>query len=286
MKNEIIFYQPGDLAEHIEVRIDEENETFWLSLKQISSLFDRDKSVISRHLKNIFNNKELDDKSVVAFFATTASDGKIYQVEHFNLDAILSIGYRVNSKRGTQFRIWASNVLKNYLLKGYALNQRIDRLENNYEILSKEVKQISLQLKTHELPTQGIFFDGQIFDAYVFVAGLIKKAKSQIILIDNYIDESTLIHLSKKQKNVKVILLTKNISKGLLLDIKKANDQFGNFEVLSFNASHDRFLILDETEIYHLGASLKDLGKKWFAFSKLNEYLLAIILKEIQLQLK
>ena len=286
MKNEIIFYQPGDLAEHIEVRIDEENETFWLSLKQISSLFDRDKSVISRHLKNIFNNKELDDKSVVAFFATTASDGKIYQVEHFNLDAILSIGYRVNSKRGTQFRIWASNVLKNYLLKGYAVNQRIDRLENNYEILSKEVKQISLQLKTHELPTQGIFFDGQIFDAYVFIAGLIKKAKSQIILIDNYIDESTLIHLSKKQKNVKVILLTKNISKGLLLDIKKANDQFGNFEVLSFNASHDRFLILDETEIYHLGASLKDLGKKWFAFSKLNEYLLAIILKEIQLQLK
>lgn len=286
MKNEIIFYQPGDLAEHIEVRIDEENETFWLSLKQISSLFDRDKSVISRHLKNIFNNKELDDKSVVAFFATTASDGKIYQVEHFNLDAILSIGYRVNSKRGTQFRIWASNVLKNYLLKGYAVNQRIDCLENNYEILSKEVKQISLQLKTHELPTQGIFFDGQIFDAYVFVAGLIKKAKSQIILIDNYIDESTLIHLSKKQKNVKVILLTKNISKGLLLDIKKANDQFGNFEVLCFNASHDRFLILDETEIYHLGASLKDLGKKWFAFSKLNEYLLAIILKEIQLQLK
>ncbi len=286
MKNEIIFYQPGDLAEHIEVRIDEENETFWLSLKQISSLFDRDKSVISRHLKNIFNNKELDDKSVVAFFATTASDGKIYQVEHFNLDAILSIGYRVNSKRGTQFRIWASNVLKNYLLKGYAVNQRIDCLENNYEILSKEVKQISLQLKTHELPTQGIFFDGQIFDAYVFIAGLIKKAKSQIILIDNYIDESTLIHLSKKQKNVKVILLTKNISKGLLLDIKKANDQFGNFEVLCFNASHDRFLILDETEIYHLGASLKDLGKKWFAFSKLNEYLLAIILKEIQLQLK
>ena len=286
MKNEIIFYQPGDLAEHIEVRIDEENETFWLSLKQISSLFDRDKSVISRHLKNIFNNKELDDKSVVAFFATTASDGKIYQVEHFNLDAILSIGYRVNSKRGTQFRIWASNVLKNYLLKGYALNQRIDRLENNYEILSKEVKQISLQLKTHELPTQGIFFDGQIFDAYVFVAGLIKKAKSQIILIDNYIDESTLIHLSKKQKNVKVMLFTKNISKGLFLDIKKANDQFGNFEVSSFNASHDRFLILDETEIYHLGASLKDLGKKWFAFSKLNEYLLAIILKEIQLQLK
>ena len=185
-----------------------------------------------------------------------------------------------------KYAIWATNILRDYLLKGYTINNRINRIEDKIEKMDHLLSDISLQLKTHELPTQGIFFDGQIFDAYVFVAGLIKKAKSQIILIDNYIDESTLIHLSKKQKNVKVILLTKNISKSLFLDIKKANDQFGNFEVSSFNTSHDRFLILDETEIYHLGASLKDLGKKWFAFSKLNEYLLAIILKEIQLQLK
>jgi hypothetical protein len=164
MKNEIILYQSDELPEHIEVRLDEINETFWLSLNQISHLFERDKSVISRHLKNIFKDKELEQNSVVAFFATTAADGKTYNVEHFNLDAILSVGYRVNSKRGTQFRVWASKVLKDFLMKGYALNQRIDRIENNYENLSNEVKQISLQLKTQELPNQGIFFEGQIFD--------------------------------------------------------------------------------------------------------------------------
>jgi len=128
MKNEIVLYQSDELPQHIEVRLDEANETFWLSLNQIADLFERDKSVISRHLKNIFNNYELDKKSVVAFFATTAADGKTYNVEHFNLDAILSVGYRVNSKRGTQFRVWASKVLKDYLMKGYALNQRIDRI--------------------------------------------------------------------------------------------------------------------------------------------------------------
>jgi len=164
MKNEIILYQTDELPQHIEVRLDEVNETFWLSLNQIASLFERDKSVISRHLKNIFKDNELDKNSVVAFFATTASDGKSYNIEHFNLDAILSVGYRVNSKRGTQFRVWASRVLKEYLMKGYALNQRVDRIENNFESLTKEVKQISLQLKTQELPNQGIFFDGQIFD--------------------------------------------------------------------------------------------------------------------------
>jgi hypothetical protein len=287
MKNEIVFYQPGNLVEHIEVKI--EDETVWLTLNQIAQLFNRDKSVISRHLKNIYKEGELIQEATVAKNATVQIEsGRTVkrEIEYYNLDIIISVGYRVNSKQGTQFRIWATNILRDYLLKGYAINNRINRIEDKIEKMDHLLSDISLQLKTHELPTQGIFFDGQIFDAYAFIAGLIKKAKSQIILIDNYIDESTLTHLSKKQKNVKVILLTKNISKGLLLDIKKANDQFGNFEVSSFNASHDRFIILDETEIYHLGASLKDLGKKWFAFSKLNEYLLAIILKEIHLQLK
>ena len=255
----------------------------WLNQDQLAQLFNRDQSVISRHIKNVFNEGELELKSNMQKMHTPNSDKP---VAFFNLDVIISVGYRVKSKQGTQFRIWATNILRDYLLKGYAINNRINRIEDKIEKMDHLLSDITLQLKTNELPTQGIFFDGQIFDAYVFIAGLIKKAKSQIILIDNYIDESTLTHLSKKQKNVKVILLTKNISKGLFLDIKKANDQFGNFEVSSFNASHDRFLILDETEIYHLGASLKDLGKKWFAFSKLNEYLLAIILKEIHLQLK
>ncbi len=281
MKNEIILYQSDELPEHIEVRLDEENETFWLSLNQIAELFERDKSVISRHLKNIFNNGELDRNSVVAFFATTASDGKTYNVEHFNLDATLSVGYRVNSKRGTQFRIWANRVLKDYLMKGYAINNRINRLEDKMDKIDLKVNEISFQIKSTELPTQGVFFDGQIFDAYELASKIIRSAKQSIVLIDNYIDESTLTHLSKKTKAVKVLLLTKNSTKQLDLDIKKANEQYSNFELKTFTKSHDRFLIIDNTEVYHLGASLKDLGKKWFAFSKIGEEWGKVILKEI-----
>lgn len=279
MKNEIILYQSDELPEHIEVRLDEVNETFWLSLNQISHLFERDKSVISRHLKNIFKDKELEQNSVVAFFATTAADGKTYNVEHFNLDAILSVGYRVNSKRGTQFRVWASKVLKDFLMKGYALNQRIDRIENNYENLSKEVKQISLQLKTQELPNQGIFFEGQIFDAYVFVADIIKKAKTEIILIDNYVDETVLTLLAKRPKNVTAAIYTKSISKQLQLDLDKHNSQYPPIALKTFADSHDRFLIIDRNELYHLGASLKDLGKKWFAFSKMDSLTADVLAK-------
>lgn len=269
-KNEIIIYQTDELPEHIEVRVDEERETFWLSLNQISNLFERDKSVISRHLKNVFKDKELDKNSVVAFFATTATDGKTYNVEHFHLDAILSVGYRVNSKRGTQFRIWANRVLKDYLMKGYAINNRVNRLENKLEKIENRVNGITLQLKTKELPTQGIFFEGQIFDAYVFVAELIKKAKNNIILIDNYVDETVLSLLAKRNKKVSAIIYTKSISKQLQLNLNKHNSQYREIKVLKFTEAHDRFLILDRKELYHLGASLKDLGKKWFAFSKLE----------------
>ncbi|MCF8409549.1 MAG: virulence RhuM family protein [Crocinitomicaceae bacterium] len=281
MKNEIILYQADELPTHIEVKVDDQNETFWLSLNQMSSLFERDKSVISRHLKNIFIENELDRNSVVAFFATTANDGKSYSVEHFNLDAILSVGYRVNSKRGTQFRIWANRVLKEYLLKGYAINQRMNRIENTVEDLAKKVSEIDLQINANLIPTQGIFFDGQVFDAYELTSRIIRSAKKKIVLIDNYMDETTLTHLSKKQISVHVILYTKTVNKQLGLDIQKANEQYGNFEVQILKQSHDRFLILDDEEIYHLGASLKDLGKKWFAFTKLNGTLVQSILNTL-----
>jgi hypothetical protein len=271
MKNEIIIFNSNELAHHIEVRMDEEKETFWLALNQIASLFERDKSVISRHIKNIFSNAELDKNSVVAFFAITAADGKIYNVEHFNLDVILSVGYRVNSKRGTQFRIWANRVLKDYLLKGYAVNNRMNRIEDQMESIKNKVDRIDLQLHTQLIPTQGIFFDGQVFDAYALCSRIIRSAKNRIILIDNYIDESTLVHLSKKREGVTVLLLTKTTNKQLQLDFQKANGQYGGFELKSFHKSHDRFLIIDDHEVYHLGASLKDLGKRWFAFSKLDK---------------
>jgi hypothetical protein len=280
MKNEIILYQPGELAEHIEVRLDE--DTVWLTLNQIAQLFNRDKSVISRHLRNIYKEGELSQAATVAKNATVQIEaGRKVQrdMDFYNLDAIISVGYRVNSKQGTQFRIWATNVLRDYLLKGYALNQRMDRIENNYENLSKEVNKISLQLKTQELPTHGIFFEGQIFDAYVFVADLIKKAKTDIILIDNYVDESVLNMLVKRPKNVTATIYTKIISKQLLQDLKKHNSQYPEINIQEFKNSHDRFLIIDKMELYHIGASLKDLGKKWFAFSRMDSFVNEVLQK-------
>lgn len=202
-------------------------------------------------------------------------------VAFYNLDVIISVGYRVKSKQGTQFRIWATSVLRDYLLKGYALNQRINRIENHVENLSEKVNAISLEIQSGGIPNQGVFFDGQVFDAYELASKIIRAAQKNIVLIDNYINESTLTQLAKKNKQVKVFLLSKTINKQLALDIKKANEQYGNFEIKAFNKSHDRFLIIDESEVYHLGASLKDLGKKWFAFSKLDKNSVSTILRSI-----
>ncbi len=282
MKNEIILYQADELAEHIEVKL--EDETVWLTQAQMAVLFNQTKQNISLHINNCFKEGELMPDSVVKESLTTAKDGKKYSTKYYNLDVIISVGYRVKSKQGTQFRIWATNVLRDYLLKGYALNQRMDRIENNFENLSKEVNKISLQLQTNELPTQGVFFDGQIFDAYQLASRIIRSAKTEIILIDNYIDESTLTHLSKKAKAVKVQLLTKSISKTLALDVKKANEQYSNFEAKTLSASHDRFLIIDRKELYHLGASLKDLGRRWFAFSKMAHSLTTLILEQLKME--
>ncbi|HPY53969.1 MAG TPA: RhuM family protein [Treponemataceae bacterium] len=278
MMSELIVYQSAELTERIEVKI--EAETVWLSLNQISQLFGRDKSVISRHLSNIFKEGELIKEATVAKFATVqieAGRSITREIDFYNLDAILSVGYRVNSKQGTQFRIWATNVLRDYLLRGYALNQRMDRVETNVELLSQQVNAISLQIKSKELPNQGIFFDGQVFDAYIFVADLIRKARKSLILIDNYLDDSVLTLLNKRKKGVDCICYTKTITKNLKLDLEKHNSQYPPIEVKEFNASHDRFLIIDQKELYHIGASLKDLGKKWFGFSKMDIEVLSIL---------
>ncbi|MBU0490062.1 MAG: virulence RhuM family protein [Bacteroidetes bacterium] len=277
MKNEIVLYRPDELAEHIEVRLDEDKETLWLTQDQIAQLFGRDRSVITKHLKNIFKEEELDVKVVSAFFAHTTEHGAIEDktqtknVKFYNLDAILSVGYRVNSKQGTQFRIWASRILKDYLLKGHVINNRMNRIEDSVEAISEKINQIELQINTQLIPTQGVFFDGQVFDAYDLASKIIRSATKSIVLIDNYIDENTLTLLSKKKKAVQVLLLSKNNSKQLTLDVQKANEQYGLFERKTFARSHDRFLIIDNNEVYHLGASLKDLGKKWFAFSRLEK---------------
>jgi hypothetical protein len=260
MKNEIILYRPNEAAEHIEVRI--ENETVWLNQAQMAVLFGQTKQNISLHINNCFKENELIPDSVVKESLTTAKDGKLYKTKFYNIDVIISVGYRVKSNQGSQFRIWATTILREYLIKGYAINQRVDRIENNLENLSKELSKISLQIKTNELPTQGIFYDGQIFDAYELISKIIRSAKKEIILIDNYIDESVLIHLGKRASNVKSIIYTKKITKQLELDLVKHNEQYRRIEIKTLPTAHDRFLIIDRNELYHIGASLKDLGKK------------------------
>ncbi|MDD4199020.1 MAG: RhuM family protein, partial [Paludibacter sp.] len=255
MKNEIILYRPDELSEHIEVRIDE--ETVWLNRQQIAILFGRDVKTIGKHIINIFCEGELIREVVVANFATTTQHGAVkgktqtFYVEYYNLDVIISVGYRVKSKQGTQFRIWANKILKDYLLKGYSINNRMNRIEDNVQALSQKITEIDLQINTHLIPKQGVFFDGQVFDAYELTSKIIRSAQQSIVLIDNYIDEITLTHLSKKGNDVKVLLLTKTISKQLILDVQKVNEQYGNFELKSFAKSHDRFLIIDDNEIYH-----------------------------------
>ena len=262
-QNEIILYQANN---SIEVEVLLVDETVWLSLNQLSKLFNRDKSVISRHIKNIFNEEELLVDAVVAKYATTALDGKMYQVEYYNLDVIISVGYRIKSKQGTLFRQWANRVLKEYILKGYAINQRIERLE--YRVTDTE-KKIDFFIKTALPPKEGVFFEGQIFDAYIFITDLIKSAKKSIVLIDNYVDESVLLLLSKRLPKVNAKIYTKHISAQLQLDLAKHNAQYEQISISESNNFHDRFLLVD-TVVYHFGASLKDLGKKLFAFSKME----------------
>jgi hypothetical protein len=232
----------------------------------------------------VFKEGELEKIATVKDSLTVATEGQRKvkrKVEFYNLDVIISVGYRVKSKQGTQFRIWATNMLREYLLKGYAINQRMDRIETNYDNLSKEVSKISLQLKTTELPSQGVFFDGQIFDAYELMSRIIRSAKKEIILIDNYIDESVLTHLSKRNINVEAIIYSKSISRVLHLDLERHNSQYPSISIRELRQSHDRFLIIDRKELYHIGASLKDLGKLWFAFSKLDEVMLGFILERL-----
>ena len=264
-KAEIIIYQPEDLTLVFDVRV--EDETVWLTQIQMADLFQTTRNNITIHIGNIFKEKELEEISVGKDSLLAARDGKKYHTKFYNLDVIISVGYRVKSQRGTQFRIWANRVLREFLLKGHVLNQQVDRIESK---LIDHDQKFDMLIKTNLPPTEGIFYDGQIFDAYAFVANLIKSAKKSIILIDNYVDETVLILLSKRSDKVSAMIYTKNISKQLGLDLKKHNEQYPSIEIKEFTKSHDRFLIIDEKTIYHIGASLKDLGRKWFAFSRIK----------------
>lgn len=263
----IVVYQSSDGVVQLDVQL--ADETVWLTLNQLSLLFDRNKSVISRHISNIYSEGELSREATVAKNATVQNENGrqvVRQIEYYNLDVIISVGYRVKSLRGTQFRIWANRVLKEYLMKGYSVNNRLERLEQR---VSKTEEKIDFFVRTALPPVEGVFYNGQIFDAYVFATDLIKSAKKSITLIDNYIDESVLLMLSKRKAKVRASIITRSDSKVSHLDIEKHNAQYSPIEVMVCDTIHDRFLIIDN-EVYHIGASLKDLGKKLFAFSKLE----------------
>ena len=274
-QGEIILYQP-DESVRMEVRI--EDETVWLTQAQIAELFETKRQAITKHLKNIFQSGELNENSVCSILELTASDGKSYKTKTYNLDAIISVGYRVNSKNATLFRRWASQVLKDYLLKGHVINQRISNLEQrvdakflSYDMqLTRLNEKVDFFVRTSLPPVEGIFFDGQIFDAYAFATNLIKSAKNSLILIDNYIDESTLLMLSKLTTGVDATIYTQRITPQLQLDLTRHNNQYPPINIRTYRQAHDRFLIIDQSDVYHIGASLKYLGMKLFAFSRMD----------------
>jgi len=273
MQSEMILYNDGELELNISVNED----TLWLTQKQIAELFSVEVHTVNYHIKNIFQQKELDKNATIRKIRIVQKEGNREvqrEVEHYNLDMIISVGYRINSITATKFRQWATSVLKSYIQNGYTINsekitnQRFKELENEVSLLKSKVEDISSGLESTTLkPKQGILFDGQMYDAYVFVNDLLKSAKSEVVLIDNYIDD-TVFTLFSKYQNLKIKIYTQSINKQLRLDFQKYSSQYKNIELQEFKKAHDRFLILDSKEVYHIGASLKDLGKKWFAFSR------------------
>lgn len=264
-QGEIILYQP-DEAVKLEVRL--EDETVWLTQEQIADLFGTKRPAITKHLNNIYKSGELDIDSTCSILEHMGNDGKQrYTTKYYNLDAILSIGYRVNSKNATLFRKWANSVLKDYLLKGYSINKRLSELERT---VAQHTEKIDFFVRTALPPVEGIFYNGQIFDAYKFATDLVKSVRRSIVLIDNYVDETVLLMLSKRSVGVSATIYTQRITQQLQLDLDRHNSQYPPIDIRTYRDSHDRFLIVDETDVYHIGASLKDLGKKMFAFSKLD----------------
>ena len=275
--NEIILYQPDDT---LSLDVGVEDESVWLTQVQMAELFQSTKQNVSLHIRNIFKEGELDEIATVKEYLTVQKEGKRNvqrNIYYYNLDVIISVGYRVKSVRGTHFRQWANKVLKEYLLRGYSINQRLMQLEDRIDRRLSEHDRHLLQLdekvdffvRSSLQPKEGVFFNGQIFDAYALVADLIRQAKTRIVLIDNYIDDSVLVQLSKRKPGVTVDIYDGQISKQLRHDVEKHNEQYPGVTLHKYTKAHDRFLIIDE-DVYHIGTSLKDLGKKLFAFSKME----------------
>lgn len=271
----IVVYNDGEL----ELKVSVNEETIWLTQKQISEVFGVNIPAISKHIKNIYKDNELNQFSTISILETVQKEGNrevLRNIEHYNLDIILAVGYRTNSVRAIKFRQWATKILKNYIQNSYVINgekitnERFINLENDVNILKSQMSEVKSFVKNNKLETnEGIFYDGQVYDSYSFIIDLVKRAKDEIILIDNYIDD-TVLTLFSKIPTIKITIYTNTISKQLKLDFDKYSKQYDNITLKIFQNSHDRFLVIDKKEIYHIGASLKDLGKKWFALSRMN----------------
>ena len=287
-KGEIVMYQP-DKTIRLEVRM--EGETVWLSQAQMAELFGTGRQAITKHLQNIYECEELEKNATSSILELVRKEGKRNvkrKIEFYNLDAIISVGFRVNTKRGIEFRQWANKVLKEYLLRGYVVNTRIAALEQHaaqQDIEIKELKdKVAFFVRSSLPPIEGIFYDGQIFDAYVHIVNLIKQAKQSIVLVDNYIDETTLTMLSKRSSNVSATIYTRQQfgnSEQFQLDIQRHNQQYPPIAVNYCQRNHDRFLIIDDV-VYVFGASLKDAGKKLFAYIRMQETSASDLLNNIR----
>ena len=266
MEEEIKFYESEDALVKLEVRI--ACDTVWLTQQQMTQLFQTTKQNISFHIRNIYKEGELEYSSTVKDFLTVRNEGARQvqrSVVHYNLDVIISVGYRVKSFYGTKFRMWATSILKNYFYGRYDY-RRMERLENRVANVESQVADI---IQAALPPTQGIFFDGQIFDAYNFVSDLIRSAKQSVVLFDNYADDSVLTQLAKRSEGVEATVCVSRISDGLQLDVKRHNTQYAPITLCEVPSIHDRFLLIDDAVLYTFGASFKDLGKKLFCFSKI-----------------
>ena len=266
-QGEIILYQPDETI-RLEVRL--EDETVWLTQAQMAELFNATKQNISLHIRNIYDEGDLEESATVKDYLTVRREGNRTVRRHvncYNLDVIISVGYRVKSLRGTRFRQWANKILKEYLLNGYSINQRFRNIEQR---LATAEEKIDFFVRSSLPPIEGIFYDGQIFDAYSQIVSLIKQAKTSVVLIDNYIDETTLTMLSQRDVHVSAAIYTRPLSQQQQLAVQRHNQQYAPVTVNMCQHNHDRFLIIDNT-VYLLGASLKDAGKKLFAYIKMQE---------------
>jgi len=286
-QNEIVIYKP-DFNSQIEVRV--EGDTVWLTQAQIAELFGVKQPAISKHIKNIYASGELPVEGTYSILEYMGNDGKqMYETKYYNLDMILSVGYRVTSKVATAFRQWANKVLKEYLLRGYAVNERLMLMKEEIDyklakhdiLLQEHQKQIDFFVKAELPPREGVFMDGQIFDAFELATRLIKSAKHSICLIDNYVDDSTLAILSNKVSGVKLDVVTYAKSDALKLAEEKFNKQYGGLTIQTDSKIHDRFLIIDNEHLYLFGASLKDLGKRLFAFIEMDKQYISELIGRI-----